>query len=217
MFPGFPPPPRPKSSPLWTLNHILIPDLVPEVRERSRALIGQGGANEKSSPPSSWTDYEEWPSWEVGGAAARVRGQGGGLAGGKNYKAICSFVLQSRCRAAPPNASEWPGGSVLAIPPPAGAKPHLRPFPEPAAPPSCPAVSPGFKLHCFVPRPSHPNRGQSYRFGLSNAAPTHPTPSHPTPTYFFFCFFAGPWPPPPTSQNDSSLSLTDCAAGPSVF
>lgn len=86
----------------------------------------------------------------------------------------------------------WPGGSLhlrgpaLAIPLySVRPRPRLHLFPEPAASPSCPAVSPGFKLNSFVL--PHTSKSHQVRSTTDLASPKPHTATPPpflAPTYF---------------------------------
>lgn len=150
-----------QNSPFWTINHIPIPDQVCEVKERSSALIGQGEVTyslmepiRNLPQPTLWTEYEGRVVLQgTGGAAARVRGNGSWQ--GKITSCLPPHSSQLLLRRHLPDPHLQPGGSLQPLRLSAGHSstrwgPQLHLFPEPAAPPSCPAVSPGFKLNTFV-------------------------------------------------------------------
>lgn len=98
-----------KSSPFWTRNHILIPELVPEVEERSGALIGQDRVTcsptepMKSHPhPTSWTESGEGVVLRENEGAVTRRGSG--YVAGKSSRASAPTFFKAAAVRAPPES-----------------------------------------------------------------------------------------------------------------
>lgn len=98
-----------KSSPFWIRNHILIPKLVPEVKGRSRALIGQSRVTcsltepmRSHAHPASWTDYAECSSKKM---QVRYQKKREWAPGRENSRAMAPTLFKAAAVQAPPESS----------------------------------------------------------------------------------------------------------------
>lgn len=107
-----------RSRPFWTRNHILIPELVPEVKERSRALTGQDRAtcsptepNEKSPPPQprGLNTGKEWSSEKT---KVLLPEEGVGMRQGKAAERLLPLSSKLRLCGHRLTPHLWPGGSL---------------------------------------------------------------------------------------------------------
>lgn len=206
-----------KSSPFWIRNHILIPKLVPEVKGRSRALIGQSRVTcsltepmRSHAHPASWTDYAECSSKKMPSVLPEEEGVGTWQGKQQSHG---SHAVQSCCCA---GTSRIFTSGLEALS--RALETHCWPFLHSARPSHAYVFTQSQQhlpvaLQCLLGsnlmfRPSthlHVPSGAKYnRFGLPKAAPT---PS----------FLQEPGQPPHTSQNYCLVSLTASAARSTVL